>query len=54
MEYMIGLLIAVIVGFVTYRDATKRGMKGWLWGFGTFLSMFPMLIIYLIMRRRVD
>jgi hypothetical protein len=51
MEMIIGFAIAALVGFFTYKDASKRGMKATWWGIGTALSMFPVLIIYFIVRK---
>jgi hypothetical protein len=51
MELLIGLMIAMIVGAFTYKDAKARGMNGILWGVLVTASMFPCLIIYFIIRK---
>ena len=51
MEIIIGLSIAALIGFITYGDAKKRGMNAKTWGVLTFASMFPVLIIYFIIRK---
>ncbi len=51
MEVFLGLLVAALVGFFVYKDAKTRGMNAIGWGLGSFLVMFPVLIIYFIIRK---
>lgn len=51
MELIIGFIIAGIVGYFTAKDAASRGMSKWGWGLGTAASMFPVLLIYFIVRK---
>lgn len=51
MELIIGFLIACAVGAVVFFDARKRGMNKWWWAVGVTASMFPILIVYFIVRK---
>jgi hypothetical protein len=55
MEFVIGLIIAGIVGVIIGKDASSRGMSGAGWGIFTFLVCIIAVPIYLIVRRpRLD
>ena len=51
MEYVIGLIIALIVAILIGKDAESRGMSGIGWGIFTFLLCIVALPIYLIVRK---
>ncbi len=55
MEYILGLIVALIVAILIGKDASDRGMSGFGWGLFTFLLCIVAIPIYLIVRKpRVD
>ena len=54
-NFVIGLIIAAIIGVLIGRDAASRGMSGIGWGLFAFLICIVAIPIYLIVRRpRLD
>ena len=51
--YIIGLIIAAIIGVIIAKDANSRGMNGAGWGIFVFLVCIVALPIYLIVRKPV-
>ena len=51
--YIIGLIIAAIIGVIIAKDANSRGMNGVGWGIFVFLVCIVALPIYLIVRKPV-
>ncbi len=51
MEYLVGFVIAGIVGFLIGQDAESRGMSGIGWGLFSFLMCIVAVPIYLIVRK---
>jgi MFS family permease len=48
---LIGVVIAAVIGIFVGKDASERGMNGWLWGIFTFLLCIIALPVYLIVRK---
>jgi hypothetical protein len=54
-NFVIGLIIAAVIGVLIGRDASSRGMNGVGWGIFAFLICIIAVPIYLIVRRpRLD
>ncbi len=55
MEFVIGLIVAGIIGVIIGKDASARGMSGAGWGIFTFAFCIVAIPIYLIVRKpRLD
>ena len=48
---LIAIVIALIIGILVGRDASKRGMNAFGWGFGVFAFMIVFLPLYFIVRK---
>lgn len=48
---LIALIIALIVAIYIGKDASKRGMNSFGWGFGVFALMIIFLPLYFIVRK---
>jgi hypothetical protein len=54
-NFIIGLIIAAVIGILIGRDAAARGMSGVGWGIFAFLVCIIAVPIYLIVRKpRLD
>lgn len=51
MEFVVGLIIAAVVGVLIANDANSRGMNGLGWGIFTFLICIIAIPIYVIVRK---
>jgi hypothetical protein len=54
-SFVIGLVIAAVIGVLIGKDAESRGMSGIGWGIFSFLICVIAVPIYLVVRKpRVD
>lgn len=53
MEYLIGIVIAIICGILVGQDAAKRGMNPWVWDIFVAAVCIVGLPMYLIMRKPI-
>ncbi len=51
MEYIIGLIVALVIAILIGKDAESRGMSGIGWGIFTFLLCIVAVPVYLIVRK---
>jgi len=51
--FIVGLIVAAIVGVLIAKDANSRGMNGSGWGIFVFLICIVALPIYLVVRKPV-
>lgn len=49
--FVVGLIIAAIIGVLIAKDANSRGMNGAGWGIFVFLICIVALPIYLVVRK---
>ena len=49
--FLIGMVIAGVVGVIIGSDAKSRGMSGFGWGIFTFLMAIVAVPLYLIVRK---
>jgi F0F1-type ATP synthase assembly protein I len=52
--FIVGLIVAAIIGVLIAKDANSRGMNGSGWGIFVFLICIVALPIYLIVRKPVQ
>lgn len=52
---LLWLAIGLVIGFLVYKDAEKRGMNGLLWFILVLLPMVGLLflLIYIVMREEI-
>ncbi len=54
-QFIFGILIAVVIGFLIGKDAEARGMSGLGWGAFSFFICIIAVPIYLVVRKpRLD
>lgn len=51
--FIVGLIVAAIIGVLIAKDANSRGMNGSGWGIFVFLICIVALPIYLVVRKPV-
>ena len=51
--FIVGLIVAAIIGVLIAKDANSRGMNGTGWGIFVFLICIVALPIYLVVRKPV-